>query len=290
MKCPVCDQENSTMLCTRCGFDASTDCTMHPTLGPVGSLPSISARRKQWLDSQNKSVSSPACPQLVDYQKKVSDAATADEQDHQSHESHLLRSLQTANEQIAALMRDKREDQKRIETLQTELKTLTHWVYPENQTLKEKIQTLEEENQTLEEENQTLKGKIQTLEEKNQILSKANNALIKESIQMEDNVHDLVTQLSNADRRYQDAREYISSLEERNKVLKSNLEQSEDYRIASSQRYGEEALEVMKKTKEITEKDKEIAELESKLLAAEQRAAELEAERSKGIIARIFNR
>ena len=283
MKCPVCDQENSTMLCTRCGFDASTDCTMHPTLGPVGSVPSISARRKQWLDSQKKSVSSPAGPQFVDYQKKVSDAATADEQDHQSHESHLLRSLQTANEQIAALMRDKREYKKRIESLQTELKTLTHWVYPENQTLKGKIQTKKKKNQTLE-------GKIQTLEEKIQILSKANNALIKESIQMEDNVHDLVTQLSNADRRYQDAREYISSLEEKNKVLKSNLDQSEDYRIASSQRYGEEARKVMEKTKKITEKDKEIAELESKLLAAKQRAAELEAERSKGIIARIFNR
>ena len=33
MKCPVCDQENPSMLCPRCGFDASRDYEKYPTLG-----------------------------------------------------------------------------------------------------------------------------------------------------------------------------------------------------------------------------------------------------------------
>ena len=36
MKCPVCDQENSTMLCTRCGFDASMDYEKYPTFALIG--------------------------------------------------------------------------------------------------------------------------------------------------------------------------------------------------------------------------------------------------------------
>ena len=45
MKCPVCDQENSSMLCPRCGFDASRDYEKYPTLGVI---PSVSALRRQW--------------------------------------------------------------------------------------------------------------------------------------------------------------------------------------------------------------------------------------------------
>ena len=45
MKCPVCDQENPSMLCPRCGFDASRDYEKYPTLGVI---PSVSALRRQW--------------------------------------------------------------------------------------------------------------------------------------------------------------------------------------------------------------------------------------------------
>ena len=47
MKCPVCDQENPSMLCPRCGFDASRDYEKHPTFGFVGNVPAISARQEE---------------------------------------------------------------------------------------------------------------------------------------------------------------------------------------------------------------------------------------------------
>ena len=43
MKCPVCDQENPSMLCPRCGFDASLDYEKYPTFDIVGDIPAISA-------------------------------------------------------------------------------------------------------------------------------------------------------------------------------------------------------------------------------------------------------
>lgn len=43
MKCPVCDQENPSMLCPRCGFDASRDYEKYPTFGIVRNVPAISA-------------------------------------------------------------------------------------------------------------------------------------------------------------------------------------------------------------------------------------------------------
>ena len=47
MKCPVCDNENTSMLCPCCGFDASRDYGKYPTLGTVGPIPSVSALQKQ---------------------------------------------------------------------------------------------------------------------------------------------------------------------------------------------------------------------------------------------------
>ena len=43
MKCPVCDQENPSMLCPRCGFDASRNYEKYPTFGIVRNVPAISA-------------------------------------------------------------------------------------------------------------------------------------------------------------------------------------------------------------------------------------------------------
>ena len=48
MKCPACDQENSTLLCSQCGFDASRDYEQYPTFGPVGRMPSVSAVQRNW--------------------------------------------------------------------------------------------------------------------------------------------------------------------------------------------------------------------------------------------------
>lgn len=79
MKCPVCDQENTTMLCTRCGFDSSHNYGQYPTLAPVKRTPSISARRRQWQSTQSKPISKPSGPQHVDYQKMVSQYAKEDQ-------------------------------------------------------------------------------------------------------------------------------------------------------------------------------------------------------------------
>lgn len=52
MKCPVCDRENTSILCRQCGFDSSRDYGKYPTFGPVGRAPSVSALRKQWQQKQ----------------------------------------------------------------------------------------------------------------------------------------------------------------------------------------------------------------------------------------------
>ena len=44
MKCPVCDNVNTSMLCPKCGFDSSRDYEKYPTFGPVGEIPAVSAR------------------------------------------------------------------------------------------------------------------------------------------------------------------------------------------------------------------------------------------------------
>ena len=45
VKCPVCDQLNTSMLCPHCGFDASRDYENYPTFGIVRNVPAISARQ-----------------------------------------------------------------------------------------------------------------------------------------------------------------------------------------------------------------------------------------------------
>lgn len=47
MRCPVCDKENSTLLCPDCGFDASLDYEKYPTFGPVGDFKPASALRRE---------------------------------------------------------------------------------------------------------------------------------------------------------------------------------------------------------------------------------------------------
>lgn len=47
MKCPVCDNVNTSMLCPNCGFDSSRDYGRYPTFGPVKQLDSASELRKE---------------------------------------------------------------------------------------------------------------------------------------------------------------------------------------------------------------------------------------------------
>ena len=47
MKCPVCDNVNTSMICPKCGFDSSRDYGKYPTLSPARRVPSASALRAQ---------------------------------------------------------------------------------------------------------------------------------------------------------------------------------------------------------------------------------------------------
>ena len=48
MKCPVCDQESSTMLCPQCAFDASMDYEKYPTFALIeDGIPAMQIRRQE---------------------------------------------------------------------------------------------------------------------------------------------------------------------------------------------------------------------------------------------------
>ena len=53
MKCPVCDLENGSIRCPRCGFDSSRDYGKYPTLAPVPHTVAASALREQRQEKQN---------------------------------------------------------------------------------------------------------------------------------------------------------------------------------------------------------------------------------------------
>ena len=52
MKCPVCGNVNTAMVCPECGFDGSRDYGKYPTLAPVGRVCAASELRKQWQEKQ----------------------------------------------------------------------------------------------------------------------------------------------------------------------------------------------------------------------------------------------
>ena len=52
MKCPVCGNVNTSMVCLKCGFDSSRNYGKYPTLGPVGEVTSVSSLRAQWQEKQ----------------------------------------------------------------------------------------------------------------------------------------------------------------------------------------------------------------------------------------------
>ena len=212
MKCPVCDQENSTLLCSQCGFDASRDYTLHPTFGPVGRVPSVSAKKKQWLDSQKKSAPSPNGPQFVDYRKMVTQAAEEDLKKRTSQEHKLMLELQFARDQVS--------------TLKREQKILTDSLIPENQQLKERILSLVNETEEL---NDALSKARNEIKELNKALREARNevsALKREKDKLQQNLGHLRNRNGNLGKQKNELMRKITELEaaleaERNKGLET---------------------------------------------------------------------
>ena len=62
MKCPVCDNVNTSLVCLRCGFDGSTNYEKYPTFGAVGKVPTVSALRQDWAQKHPEPVPSPPVP------------------------------------------------------------------------------------------------------------------------------------------------------------------------------------------------------------------------------------
>ena len=63
MKCPVCGNVNTSMVCLKCGFDSSRNYGKYPTLGPVGEATSVSSLRAQWQEKQKTMEPVPTEPQ-----------------------------------------------------------------------------------------------------------------------------------------------------------------------------------------------------------------------------------
>ena len=60
-QCPVCEQNNDTLLCAGCGFDISCDLERYPTLVKPATLPRSILGRKQLREEENKKMLH--CPQ-----------------------------------------------------------------------------------------------------------------------------------------------------------------------------------------------------------------------------------
>ena len=73
MKCPVCDKQNTSMLCPRCGFDSSRNFERHPTLGASVRGMSVSALRQEWqsrqVSEEPASMEKPVAPEVISPEK-----------------------------------------------------------------------------------------------------------------------------------------------------------------------------------------------------------------------------
>ena len=52
--CPVCDEQNKTSVCSKCGFDSSCDCERYPTLALFPSAPKAISQLRKQRETQQK--------------------------------------------------------------------------------------------------------------------------------------------------------------------------------------------------------------------------------------------
>lgn len=190
MKCPVCDQENSTMLCSQCGFDASRDYTLHPTFGPVGRVPSVSAMQRNWhVQDQEKldqisalltvllavrygklAIEDPfvraeqqrtqnMARMLRQEQQRVLDLSQRLEQELRSNASNLVAFL-NIDEQLCQAQEDNRRLNQQIQRLEQKLTEIKAEKQASGNKLKKannRIQNVEAKNNTLQAENIVLR-------------------------------------------------------------------------------------------------------------------------------------
>ena len=199
MKCPVCDQENSTMLCARCGFDASRDYEQYPTFGVVGSVPSLfTLRRKQNTHSQEKleQISALLSSLLaVRYLKLL-------KEDPYVQAAHLQ--IQTLSAELDREKSASRQAYIRNRELLADLAVSS--LYSENASesqkkLEDEIRSLTRSRNALEKKNQTLEKDIQKWKDWNANSSRYNGSLVKSIRKLETDVSALQADLERANAR-----------------------------------------------------------------------------------------
>lgn len=190
MKCPVCDQENSTLLCSQCGFDASRDYEQYPTFGPVGRMPSVSAVQRNWhVQDQEKldqisalltvllavrygklALEDPfvraeqlrtqnMARMLRQEQQRVLDLSQRLEQELRSNAANLTAFLNT-DEQLRQAQGDNRHLSQQIQRLEQKLTEIKAEKQASGKKLKKannRIQNVEAKNNTLQAENIVLR-------------------------------------------------------------------------------------------------------------------------------------
>lgn len=207
MKCPVCDQENSTMLCTRCGFDASMDYEKYPTFALIGD------------DIPTKKIRS-----------QEAEKTSGVENDHYLRE--LIHKCSEALVKIDAQQGEIRSLQLRFQNAQKSLRKAEQ----ENALLKEENSKLIAEIKSYEDKSVACSLEISKLEQKNTQLIEVNSKLIAEIESYEDKsvarsleMNKLKDELKDTKKYYSGAKEAIQQLRiQENDYKKEISEKSEE--------------------------------------------------------------
>lgn len=204
MKCPVCDQENSTMLCTRCGFDASMDYEKYPTFALIGD------------DIPTKKIRSQEA-------KKTSRV----ENDHYLRE--LIHKCADALVKIDAQQGEIRSLQLRFQNAQESLRKAEQ----ENARLKEENSKLIAEIKSYEDKSVACSLEISKLEQKNMQLIEVNSKLIAEIESYEDKSVARSLEMSKLKDELKDTKKYYSGAKEAIQQLRI---QENDYKQEISEK------------------------------------------------------
>lgn len=281
MKCPVCDQNNSSMLCPNCGFDASRDYEKYPTFGRIKASPSVSARRMHRQNAPKKTTPKTDGPRYVDYQKMVSQAAQADAAKRAAQVHQLTNELQSAQNTISTLKSQIESLQKRKQSLLQEQKVLTDTYPPENRELKERIAGLVSDKKRYEREMQAIQDRLRHLVDENARLTYEKRHAASQREEAERKLEDVVQQLHSLQKSY----DLLS--EEKSKLMK-DLQEAAEHLAKLKKQADADCREIQQLTDLLASREsllaKEVEERQSaakKLREANNRLQGVEAERNE---------
>lgn len=324
MKCPVCDQENSTMLCTRCGFDSSRDYEKYPTFAPVINTRSVSALRKERQTTMHKAATTQSTsgrPQPIPTLQPTKDIGNL-----QTGQKGPTASLLPENKQLLDLKDENYRLTRKIDTLSTmldaraerinELMSMNRHETSTSKQLRSKIATLEAEKSKLAQNLQTKNGLLDARVEQVNVLTKLRDqdkSHYEAQITELTNQNERLARDSDTQRTMLDARaDRINNLMDKINKLKSQSEdqiaeltvknssyQKESDTLRQDNAKLRENLSIIVKRLEAATKGIAALRLEAKdrdeTIAFQQNEINrlqklLEEEQNKSLLSRIFNR